>query len=174
MSAESQPIHGQWAVLPVPGKRPKMIGTTWLFAPRGDRRGGPDGAGALTQTNRSQLVINKRKTRAEGMGEVCLAPRPTPTPGLSANRKLRCLHFDSESWMRTLLCASWYAGSVRVQRRKGAIPGLRPISRPRSFSVCPSSVRNCCEARTCLDRGSFRGLGCEPAAVPATQLRWNE
>jgi hypothetical protein len=48
MPAESQPIHGQWAVLPVPGKRPKMISTTWPFAPRGDRRGGPDRAGALT------------------------------------------------------------------------------------------------------------------------------
>jgi hypothetical protein len=37
------------------------------------------------------------------------------------------------------------------------------LKRGLSFSF----VRNCCEARSCLDRGGFRGLGCKPASGPS-------
>jgi len=35
------------------------------------------------------------------------------------------------------------------------------------FRVARRQSANCCEARTCLDRGGFRGLGCEPASGPS-------
>ena len=34
----------------------------------------------------------------------------------------------------------------------------------RDGRLCPSSVRNCSQARTCLDRGGIGGLGCEPTS----------
>jgi hypothetical protein len=66
-----------------------MISTTWPFAPRG--------AQPLRSwlTNRSQRVINKRKNRAEGMGDVCLARRPTPTPGLVGYAIVELRHYLS-------------------------------------------------------------------------------
>jgi len=69
-------------------------------------------------TNHSQRAINEGRTPAEGMGELCLAPRQLPTPCLSANLTLDRVRVSitQELLLRTRLEWGWMGTERAVWR----------------------------------------------------------